>query len=595
MEAARDETNMAETPIGARKRILSVTPPNADKDTKNCPSTKQGEKVSPKLVQDLKKRVVEIDLLSTLNANEDTRNDHGGSGQQGHQNKMADQSNNKADMTGKPAVAPILSGATETKPAKKPTTDDQDNANKPTEPIVKPDQRITRSAVRRGRPRRLRALSVDPPANREDTEEGLMSMLKDIQTNMSNSSLQNVRFEHNVISSLDTKLGELKHQYDASVGKLQTDMDGHGASICHMQSKLQGLDIKFIDTETRMCDLEDDISACRKLTEDSIETVNVHMGNVETSLAKDIEEIRRSAEVKLNENQDIQRELENRVQDMAAHMENENKRLENELSDMKMKFDDLQNLVEETESSVNSDFTNKCDRCSNYDENAASGGSVFSDEGAVGPENEPKQLNAFRSLIIDGVLEHQNENLAVLCPRFIREIGIKIDPDDIEVAFRLGRRDPKRPRPRAVKLVLNSELIRDQVYHFKKRLRLSRIFSSFQISYDLEKNMRVKHGILKRAATIARSQGKEVYSTPYRIKIEGVEYDITHLDEIPDQYRDANSDETVPKEPPLNIRRLTVFERARNTSDRAIKIGTGLQKTQWGLLFFSAVLSQYFF
>ena len=413
---------------------------------------------------------------------------------------------------------------------------------------------------------------------------------------MSNSSLQNARFEHNIISSLDTKLGELKHHYDASVGKLQTDMDRHGDSICQMQSKLEGLDIKFIDTETRMCDLEDDISACRKLTEDSIETVNVHMGTVETSLAKDIEEIRRSAEVKLNENQDIQRELENRVQDMAAHMENENKRLENELSDMKMKFDDLQNLVEGTESSVNSDFTNKCDRCSNYDENAASGGSVFSDEGAMGPENEPKRLNAFRSLIIDGVLEHQNENLAVLCLRFIREMGIKIDPDDIEVAFRLGRRDPKKPRPRPVKLVLNSELIRDQVYHFKKRLRLSRIFSSFQISYDLEKNMRVKHGILKRAATIARSQGKEVYSTPYRIKIEGVEYDITHLDEIPDQYRDANSDETVPKEPPLNIRPLTVFERARNTSDRAIKIGTGLQKTQWGLLFFSAgcFLSNFF-
>ena len=177
-------------------------------------------------------------------------------------------------------------------------------------------------------------------------------------------------------------------------------------------------------------------------------------------------------------------------------------------------------------------------------------------------------------------------------------MGIKIDPDDIEVAFRLGKYDKSKPRPRPVKLVLKDEVLRDQVFLFKKRLRNTRLYKTFQISHDQEKERRVKMGILKRAATNARAQGREVYSTPYQIKIDGVEYDMTHIDSLPAIYLENSLEREAVFVPPapLNTRRLSIYDRARKPSEHALKIGAGLQKTQWGLLFFSAgcFLSNFF-
>ena len=128
-------------------------------------------------------------------------------------------------------------------------------------------------------------------------------------------------------------------------------------------------------------------------------------------------------------------------------------------------------------------------------------------------------------------------------------MGISIAPDDIDVAFRLGRPDPTKKRPRPVKLVLKNEIIRDQIFHFKLRLRQTKMFSSFQISLDQERDIRVKMGILKRAAKNARALGREVFSQPHQIKIDGVEYGVLHIKEIPNEYLkpDINSQASNPR------------------------------------------------
>ena len=256
-------------------------------------------------------------------------------------------------------------------------------------------------------------------------------------------------------------------------------------------------------------------------------------------------------------------------------------------------------MMDDVDSNVSLKSGANCSKCSGTTNAAgsdSSASSVFSEGGAGLPKIDPNRQNAYRSLIIDGVLENARENLAAICLNFVREMGIQIDPDDTEVAFRLGRHDPTKRRPRPVKLVLKHEIIRDQIFHFKLRLRMSKIFNSFQIS--LEKEMRVKLGILKRAATNARAQGSEFFSSVYRIKIDGVEYDTEHVKDIPGIFLDdaeRHISGSVP-EPLLNIRRLTVYARARKTSEKAIEVGTGLQKTPWGLLFFSAgcFLSNFF-
>ena len=572
-------SNMAETPDTVRKRILSVTPPNADKTTKDNAKDGKGDNCNPKLVQDLKKRVVEAEKSV-------------GSTVRGEGSNMADQNKNLDNTVNATVVSapPIENKTAEGEPQ---------HINPANTARAKglPDtsQRVTRSAVRRGRPRHQRGLSVDPPSEKQDSDDDMMQMLQSINSSMANSQIQQARFENNIMASLDTKLSEIKNVYDSNVNTLRADLKSHGKELKILHVKFNDLDVKTVDLEVRIDEMDDEISACRSLTEGSIVTVNEHIGNVETSLAKDIEQICESAEVKINEQHEYQRKLEDRMQDMNKNIETENQKLSQELNELKSKFVELQTLVDDSDSNVNTEARGACSRCSN----CSSSNSVFSEGPNISSQTGSIRLNAHRSLIIDGVLENPFENLAALSFRFITDMGISVDPDDIKVAFRLGHPDPTKKRPRPVKLVLKNEIIRDQIFHFKRRLRHSKIFSSFQLSLDQDRDMRVKMGILKRAANNARALGLEVFSQPHQIKIDGIEYDTDHIKEIPNNYLkpDVNPRANVPPPlPPLNIRRLSIYDRARKMSEKAVLVGTGLQKTQWGLLFFSAgcFLSNFF-
>ena len=245
---------------------------------------------------------------------------------------------------------------------------------------------------------------------------------------------------------------------------------------------------------------------------------------------------------------------------MTKSIETENQRLNHDLDDLKSKFVELQTLVTDTDMLSSNELGGACGGCKCRSEASSTTSSVFSD--SVPPPVLPNRQNANRSLIIDGVLERPFENLAAFSHRFVTDMGITISPDDIEVAFRLGRPNRSKPLPRPVKLVLKSEIIRDQIFYFKKRLRQSKIFSSFQLSLDLVRDVRVKMGILKRAANNARSLGREVYSQPHQIKIDGNEYDLSDINKIPNVYFKPSEEVTHidPPPSPLNIRREVIYD-----------------------------------
>ena len=586
---------MADTPSSIRKRILSVTPPNTDKALNE--NGKDGKKnpCSPKLVQDTKKRVVEADNTVKPDASGHAGNDPVRSGQPGQGINMADQNKNISET---PSVAAVSADPIQNIAASVASNEPEGNIPLPMSDVDNgngKNQRITRSALRRGRPRRSRAVSVDPLDERIDAEINVMEMLKSINTSMASSEIQRTRFENNIISSLDTKLGEIKSAFSSNVDMLQTNITKHEDQISLLNSNFSDLDVKTTDLEMRMCEIDDEISACRLLTENSVSTVNDHIGKVETSLAKDIEQIRESAESKINEHHEYQRKLEDRMQDMTKNIESENLKLNRELDDLKLKFGELETLVNEADSASISERSGACGGCTCKLESASSTGSVFYEDTNVPPPIGPNRQHAYRSLIVDGVIERPFENLAGICLKFITDMDISIDPNDIEVAFRLGRPDRSKPCPRPVKLVLKSEIVRDQIFYFKKRLRQSKIFNSFQLSLDLDKDLRVKMGILKRAANNARAYGREVYSQPQYINIDGVEYDLSHIDNIPAEYLKSNVDLQDPPPPPANTHKVPhsiseqeIYNRARKMSEKAIMITSGFQKTPWGLLFCSA-------
>ena len=69
-----------------------------------------------------------------------------------------------------------------------------------------------------------------------------------------------------------------------------------------------------------------------------------------------------------------------------------------------------------------------------------------------------------------------------------------------------------------------------------------------------------------------------------QIRIDGREYSTLTLNDIPSEYMtEANSI----KKPPLNMRRLTLFDKCTTKADNVIMVGPTLQKTPYGLAFFS--------
>ena len=528
-----------DTPRTLRKRILSATPLNTETVDKKQKEGDDDMSVSPKLIQDLKKRVVEIDeygKIKSPNKSSDTGNDIR---PQGHDpDKMADHVN-------KPPIGQALgikdvqkAGAKISQAETEGASNIQINAASVGElgAAVDVSKRITRSAVRRGRPRR-RGLSMDPPLSEPDD---MMIVLLNLQEKMSNAQIEREQFNNATINSIDTKFQDVKNSFDASVQNIKFELSQQNDMLKLVNTKNESCEVRVSDAEVRLNELAGDMLSCKGASDTLVSDLNEHVSNVETSLASDIENVKSAVELKIDEERQYQLQLGNRMSDMASNIGTENERLSQDMISLKDKFKQLKTLVDSktpvpleptflTPSSIatSQGKCDKCSNCSNHSQASLSNGQLYRDL----PRNDQN-----RSLIIDGVLEKYDENLVQLSLHFVNSMGVKLMPDDVETAFRLGRPDRSRARPRPVKLVLNTDVIRNQIYHFKTRLRYIMPFKIFKLSLDQEKDVRVRLGILKRAANTARAMGCEFFYGQNNIKIDGIEYDSLHTNTIPPIY-----------------------------------------------------------
>ena len=95
-------------------------------------------------------------------------------------------------------------------------------------------------------------------------------------------------------------------------------------------------------------------------------------------------------------------------------------------------------------------------------------------------------------------------------------------------------------------------------------------------------------GILKRAANTVRALGHVVFMSQeqHQLKIDGVEYDSLHTENIPQIFLPDENSNVPPA--PVNINRISLYDRARRKSENAVMIGNIRQITDRGLGFFSA-------
>ena len=175
----------------------------------------------------------------------------------------------------------------------------------------------------------------------------------------------------------------------------------------------------------------------------------------------------------------------------------------------------------------------------------------------------------------------------------INDIEIQIGPNDIEKVHRIGKFDRNSKRPRPVKLVLRDQTKRDQILIFKRRFRNSNKFSDIMVNKEQRKDLRVKAAKLRQAALAAKNMGHEVEMFEEEIKIDGVKYSTFTLNHIPPEFMvEANQI----KNAPINTRRLSLFDKCTTKAANIIMVGPALQKTPYGLAFFSSqcFLSNFF-
>ena len=92
----------------------------------------------------------------------------------------------------------------------------------------------------------------------------------------------------------------------------------------------------------------------------------------------------------------------------------------------------------------------------------------------------------------------------------VNDIGIPLSFDDIESATRIGGSEEGKIRPRPVKLVLYDQNVRDQIFHFKSRLRHTNLFRAIMVHKEERKDLRIRIAKLRQAAEKAElmTQGR---------------------------------------------------------------------------------------
>ena len=168
----------------------------------------------------------------------------------------------------------------------------------------------------------------------------------------------------------------------------------------------------------------------------------------------------------------------------------------------------------------------------------------------------------------------------------ISDIGVRISLNDIESVTRIGVFVDRPQKPRPVKLILKDQTVRDQIFHFKIRLRHSNVFKTVMIHREECKDVRVGLAKLKQIAFTAKKMGHRVQFNfdHAQIKIDGVAYSTLTLDDVPDKFK---SELRHHQAPPVNYRRLTILQKCTTKADNVIMVGPSLQKKPYGLGFFS--------
>ena len=353
------------------------------------------------------------------------------------------------------------------------------------------------------------------------------------------------------------------------------------------------------------------ISSMKTQNEIELQTVSTHIQDIEVGLASDIETLKLNIEDKFSERNDILNDMKDQLSAIKAEYEadrdtnrGEFKKLYDDYALLKQAFDPHMSDPEQTTLKQPPHNPRV-----GYDSR----------------ERAKERVEKMKNLVVDGVFENPNEDLAHIIGHMCHDIHAPIAPHEVIEAKRIGSYDAKRRWPRPVRVTFDTESTRMRIYENRNSLPNTRLFGNVRMSPDEPKDTRVKRAKLRQAVEKAKNAGKTVLTTsrPGEILIDGKAYNMTNTDEIPEEFRakpgecklhnsnntPANSctthtnDHTFTSTNPTtdqeNIYRKpfrTAYRRLKDGNTRIDMVGPCLQKTKRGLAFISGkcFLSNFF-
>ena len=450
------------------------------------------------------------------------------------------------------------------------------------------------------------------------------------QLRVSESTKAEVNLNKTEISDLKNDVMQNKTEIEQS----KTMLADLKVSQDTAQCKVENLDVKLTELRQQTDGIELEVIRQKKNHNKLSLSMSTHVSEVEHDLAHHIDVVKTNMEEEVSVTKQNQRLLENKLANFTEEIIDQNSNLNEKIHHLQKDFEQLKTLTENvnsgsgysssfllgsnsnSNSNPNSNSNSNPDSSPNLSFNSQTNSDTInsSTNGSYGsfslhhPQHQnqnvagasrfnscdpsyPQNDSSFymygdtsRSIILDGIREDQNEILRDIANHCINDMGIPITQADIENVFRIGKFDRNRSRPRPVKLVLADQTVRDQIFLFKARLRFSEIYRDVRINKEEPKDIRIRIAKLRQAGQSARKQGHRVETKPGEIIIDGMSFNISNLDDIPQKFMtEANKS----KSPPQNINRMSLSRRCRTKSNATIMVGPSLQKTPRGLAFYS--------
>ena len=399
--------------------------------------------------------------------------------------------------------------------------------------------------------------------------------MKDLKSSLG-IEINNIKRSSETNSKLVSDINASLISTEENVSMLTCKSNVLEGKLTNQNHCIHQIDDKIVTLEDKSNVLEEEFLNLKYTTDQAALSLSDMVTNVEHELVSHLETIKLNVEKEISSSKQNQIHVENRLLDFTKEIDLQTTEMNNKIQELKSDFENLKSLSETSSlDSPSSAFSHPTSSRSNPPFPAP-------------PQEEASDPfymygDTSRTLILDGLKETPNENLAEMSIRCMNDIGIPLNWDDIDVVSRIGKPNKNRKWPRPVKLTLKDPSIRDQILFFKSRFSLSTSFKSVRVHKEERKDIRVKTAKLRQAGIEAQKQGHYVEFRPNQIFIDGNEYNVSSLLDIPKKFMEKANE--IRK--PIDKITLTDSQKCRTNSGCAIMVGLSIQKTPFGLAFFS--------